>query len=100
MSANLGVYLSKHSPLPQPQWLPSPASPLSQIIKDLGVLLGYDMQAASHQEFTGIYQAISAKALGSSGLSSLGRVHVAKQVLSSYLAAVSSRFPTALRTVA
>ena len=30
-----------------------------QTIKHLGVLLGHDMQAASHQQFTGIYHAIS-----------------------------------------
>jgi len=54
-----------------------------QTIKHLGVLLGYDMHAASHQQFTGIYHAISAKVRdwAARGLSFLGRVHVAKQVL-------------------
>jgi len=28
-----------------------------QTIKHVGVLLGYDMQAASHQQFTGVYHA-------------------------------------------
>jgi len=58
-----------------------------QTIKHLGVLLGYDMQAASHQQFTGIYHAISAKVRhwAARGLSFLGRVHVAKQVLAASL---------------
>ena len=58
-----------------------------QTIKHLGVLLGYDMQAASHQQFTGIYYAISAKVRhwAARGLSFLGRVHVAKQVLAASL---------------
>jgi len=46
-----------------------------QTIKHLGVLLGYDMQAASHQQFTGIYHAISAKVRhwAARGLSFLSR---------------------------
>jgi len=38
-------------------------------MKHLGLFLVYNMQAASHQQFTGIYHAISAKVrpLGSSG---------------------------------
>jgi len=58
-----------------------------QTIKHLGVLLGYDMQAASHQQFTGIYHAISAKVRhwAARGLSFLGRVYVAKQVLAASL---------------
>jgi len=58
-----------------------------QTIKHLGVLLGYDMQAASDQQFTGIYHAISAKVRhwATRGLSFLGRVHVAKQVLAASL---------------
>ncbi|KAA6425792.1 MAG: reverse transcriptase [Trebouxia sp. A1-2] len=52
-----------------------------QTIKHLGVLLGYDMQAASQQQFTNIYHAINAKVRhwAARGLSFLGRVHVAKQ---------------------
>ncbi len=58
-----------------------------QTIKHLGVLLGYDMQAASHKQFTGINRAISAKVRhwAARGLSFLGRVHVAKQVLAASL---------------
>ncbi len=58
-----------------------------QTIKHLGVLLGYDMQAASHQQFTGIYHAITAKVRhwAARGLTFLGRVHVAKQVLAASL---------------
>ena len=58
-----------------------------QTIKHLGVLLGYNMQAASHQQFTGIYHAINAKVRhwAARGLSFLGRVHVAKQVLAASL---------------
>ena len=58
-----------------------------QTIKHLGVLLGYDMQAASHQQFTGIYPAIIAKVRhwAARVLSFLGRVHVAKQVLAASL---------------
>ncbi len=58
-----------------------------QTIKHLGVLLGYDMQGASHQQFTGIYHAISAKVRhwAARGLSFLVRVHVAKQVLAASL---------------
>ncbi|KAL3155634.1 hypothetical protein ABBQ32_012668 [Trebouxia sp. C0010 RCD-2024] len=53
-----------------------------QTIKHLGVSLGYDMPAACHQTFTGIYQAIRAKVRhwSARGLSFSGRVHVAKQV--------------------
>ena len=69
-----------------------------QTIKHLGVLLGYDMQAASHQQFTGIYHAISAKVRRSwpviSGQSACG------QAGPSCLAVVSCQLPTALRTVA
>ncbi len=56
-------------------------------IKHLGVRLGYDLQAASHQQFTGIYHAISAKVRhwAVRGLTFLGRVHVAKQVLAASL---------------
>ncbi len=56
-------------------------------MKHLGVFLGYDMQAASHQQFTGIQHAISAKVRhwAARGLSILGRVHVAKQVLAASL---------------
>ncbi len=45
------------------------------------------MQAASHQQFTGIYHAISAKVRhwAACGLSFLGKVHVAKQVLAASL---------------
>jgi len=45
------------------------------------------MQAASHQQFTSIYHAISAKVRhwAARGLSFLGRVHVAKQVLAASL---------------
>ena len=58
-----------------------------QTITHFGVLLGYDMQAASHQQFTGIYHAISAKfrLRAARSLSFLGRVHVAKQVLAASL---------------
>ncbi|KAA6410082.1 MAG: hypothetical protein FRX49_13839, partial [Trebouxia sp. A1-2] len=58
-----------------------------QTIKHLGVLLGYDMQAASQQQFTSIYHAINAKVRhwAARGLSFLGRVHVAKQVLAASL---------------
>jgi len=53
----------------------------------LGVLLGYDMQAAPHQQFKGIHHAISAKVRhwAARGLSFLGRVYVAKQVLAASL---------------
>ena len=56
-------------------------------VKHLGVRLGYDMSAACHQTFTGIHQAIKAKARhwSARGLSFLGRVHVAKQVLAASL---------------
>ena len=56
-------------------------------IKHLGVLLGYDMQAASHQQFTGIHHAISANVRhwAARGLSFLGWVHVAKQALAASL---------------
>ncbi len=56
-------------------------------IKHLGVLMGYDMQAASNQQFITIYHAISAKVRywAARGLSFLGRVHVAKQVLAASL---------------
>ena len=45
------------------------------------------MQAASQQQFTGIYHAINAKVRhwAARGLSFLGRVHVAKQVLAASL---------------
>ena len=45
------------------------------------------MQAACHQTFTGIYHAIKAKVChwSARGLSFLGRVHVAKQVLAASL---------------
>ena len=58
-----------------------------QTVKHLGVRLGYDMSAACHQTFTGIHQAIKAKARhwSARGLSFLGRVHVAKQVLAASL---------------
>ena len=58
-----------------------------QTIKHLGVLLGYDMRAASHQQFTGISHAMSANVRhwAARGLSFLGRVHVAKQVLAASL---------------
>ncbi|KAL3155051.1 hypothetical protein ABBQ32_001027 [Trebouxia sp. C0010 RCD-2024] len=58
-----------------------------QTIKHLGVRLGYDMPAACHQTFTGIYQAIRAKVMhwSARGLSFSGRVHVAKQVLAASL---------------
>ncbi|KAL3136231.1 hypothetical protein ABBQ32_007243 [Trebouxia sp. C0010 RCD-2024] len=58
-----------------------------QTIKHLGVSLGYDMPAACHQTFTGIYQAIRAKVRhwSARGLSFSGRVHVAKQVLAASL---------------
>ena len=58
-----------------------------QTVKHLGVGLEYDMSAACHQTFTGIHQAIKAKAKhwSARGLSFLGRVHVAKQVLAASL---------------
>ena len=58
-----------------------------QTIKHLGVRLGYDMPAACQQTFAGIYHAISAKIRhwAARGLSFLGRVHVAKQVLAASL---------------
>ena len=58
-----------------------------QTVKHLGVRLGYDMQAACHQTFTGIYHAIKAMVChwSARGLSFLGRVHVAKQVLAASL---------------
>ena len=58
-----------------------------QTVKHLGVRLGYDMQAACHQTFIGIYHAIKAKVChwSACGLSFLGRVHVAKQVLAASL---------------
>lgn len=58
-----------------------------QTVKHLGVRLGYDMQAACQQTFTGIYHAIKAKVShwSARGLSFLGRVHVAKQVLAASL---------------
>ena len=58
-----------------------------QTIKHLGVRLGYDMQAACQQTFSGIYHAISAKIKhwAARGLSFLGRVHVSKQVLAASL---------------
>ncbi len=58
-----------------------------QTNKHLGVFLGYDMQAASHQQFTSIGHAISAKIRhwAARGLSFLGRVHVAMQVLAASL---------------
>ena len=54
-----------------------------QTIKHLGVRLGYDMPAACIQTFSSIHQAIRAKVRhwSARGLSFLGRVHVAKQVL-------------------
>ena len=58
-----------------------------ETVKHLGVRLGYDMQAACHQTFTGIYHAIKAKVChwSARGLSFLGRVHVAKHVLAASL---------------
>ena len=58
-----------------------------QTVKHLGVRLRYDMSAACHQTFTGIHQAIKAEARhwSARGLSFLGRVHVAKQVLAASL---------------
>jgi len=52
-----------------------------------GVFLGYDMQAASRQQFTGVYHAISAmvRHWAARGLSFPGRRHVAKQVLTASL---------------
>ena len=49
--------------------------------------LGYDMQAACQQTFTGIYHAVSAKIRhwAARGLPFLGRVHVSKQVLAASL---------------
>ena len=56
-----------------------------QTVRHLGVCLGYDMSTACHQTFAGIHQAIKAKARhwSARGLSFLGRVHVAKQVMDS-----------------
>jgi len=58
-----------------------------ETIKHLGGFLGYDMQADSHQLFTSLYHAISAKGRhwAARGLLFLGRVHVAKQVLAASL---------------
>ncbi len=91
MSASLVVFWFKHRPLASASVAALPSISFitgQQTIKHLGVLLGYDMQAASHQQFTGIYHAISAKvrhwAARGSG-SFLGRVHVAKQVLAASL---------------
>ena len=54
-----------------------------QTIKHMGVRLGYDMPAACIQTFSGIHQAIKAKVRhwSARGLSFLGKVHVAKQLL-------------------
>ncbi len=56
-------------------------------MKHLGLFLVYNMQAASHQQFTGIYNAIAPRSghWAAQGLSFLGRVHVAKQVLAASL---------------
>ena len=58
-----------------------------QTIKHLGVLLGYDMQAACQQTFATISAMVSTKIKhwAARGLSFLGRVHVAKQVLAAAL---------------
>ena len=58
-----------------------------ETVKHLGVHLGYDMLAASQRTFNGIYQAIKVKVnhWSARGLSFLGRVHVAKQVLAASL---------------
>ena len=58
-----------------------------QTIKHLGIRLGYDMQAACSQTFSGIYHAICSKVRhwSARGLSFLGRAHVAKQVLAASL---------------
>ena len=58
-----------------------------QTVRHLGVCLGYDMSTACHQTFAGIHQAIKAKVRhwSARGLSFLGRVHVAKQVLAASL---------------
>ena len=58
-----------------------------QTIKHLGVLLGYDMRAACQRTFATIAAAISTKIRhwAARGLSFLGRVHVAKQVLAASL---------------
>ncbi len=57
---------------------------IQQTIKHLGVLLGYDMQAAPLQQLTGIYHA-NVRHWAARGLTLLGRVHVAKQVLAASL---------------
>ena len=86
MSASLVVFWFKHRPLASASVAALPSIRFitsQQLIKHLGVLFGYDMQAASRRQFTGIYHAISAKVRhwAAQGLSFLGRVLVAKQVL-------------------
>ena len=58
-----------------------------QTVKHLGVRLGYDLPSACQQTFTAIYHAIKAKVThwAARGLSFLGRVHIAKQVLAASL---------------
>ena len=52
-------------------------------VRHLGIRLGFSMQAACQQTFTGIYHAIKAKVShwSARGLSFLGRVHKAWQLL-------------------
>ena len=58
-----------------------------QTVKHLGVRLGYDLPSACQQTFTAIYHAIKAKVThwAARGLSFVGRVHIAKQVLAASL---------------
>ena len=58
-----------------------------QTIKHLGVLLGYDMQAACQRTFATISAAVSTniRHWAARGLSFLSRLHVAKQVLAAPL---------------
>ena len=75
-----------------------------QAIKHLGARLGYDMPAACIQTFSSIHQAIRAKVThwSARGLSFLGRVYVARQVLAASIRyhATFQRPPDHLRQAA
>ena len=91
MLASFGVFWFKHSPSPQPQWLPSPASGSSQA-NNSSSILGFSSATTCRQPLVDNSQAFimpSAPRSGSGQLgvsgSFLGRVHVAKQVLAALL---------------
>jgi len=81
MSASLGGFWFKHSPSPQPQWLPSPASASSQANKPSSIL-GFSWATRCRQPLINNSQAF---VMPSAPRSLLGRVHAAKQVLAASL---------------